>query len=179
MTRAKAGGSGAAALRLPVGVLAGEDSLGFAGGEGGVGEVGEAVGVAVEFVGFFEHAVVDGGFEVDEVAFGGVGERQDGEHLARAGVGPGGERDDLDGDVRPLRRLDQVGELRSADGGVGQAGDGVLVDDRVQLARVSVAGEDVLAAQPGLDVPGGGGAGDPGGGGDRLDVGRGPGAGRG
>src|SRR5579863_10664508 len=58
-------------------------------------EVLEFEPIAFEFVGLFEQAVVDGGFEVDEVALAGVGEGEVGEDLACGGVGAGGEGQDL------------------------------------------------------------------------------------
>ena len=59
----------------------------------------------------------------------------------------------------------------AADGGVGDAGQGVLVDDGVQLAGVVLAGEDVLAAGAGLGVAADlGGVCDASRAGDQLDV---------
>jgi hypothetical protein len=70
--------------------------------------------------------------------------------------------------------LEQAGGLVVADGGVSDAGQGVLVDDGVQLAGVLGAGEDVLAAGAGVGVAAEfGGVGEAGGAGDQLGVVRG------
>jgi hypothetical protein len=127
--------------------------------------------IAVHFVGFFEHAVVDGGFEVDDVAFGGAGEAEAGERFAGHGVDTGRDRQDLDLDVGPGVHLDQPGDLVVADGWVGDPQDRVLVDDGVQPAGGAVADKDLLPTGAGgdmaLDV---GWVGDAGGAGDQLNV---------
>jgi len=107
--------------------------------------------IAVYLVVFFEHAVGDGGLDVDDVAFT-VGEGEVEEGFAGDGIDADGKQEDLYGDVRAGGGFAEVDELGTANGGVGDAGDGVLVDDGVQIAGAGVAGEDVLAAGAGVDV---------------------------
>src|SRR5205823_5066689 len=58
-----------------------------------------------------------------------------------------------DGDVLPGALLDQVAELVRAVARVGNPGDRVLVHDRLQLARVGLANEDLLPFDPRVNVP--------------------------
>jgi hypothetical protein len=148
-----------------------EGGAGCLGAECRGGEFLELEHIAVHFVGCFEHAVVDGGFEVDDVALVGFGVAEAGERFAGHGVDPGCDRQELDLDVGPGGHLDQAADLVAADGRVGDPQDRVLVDDRVQLTGVAVAEQDLLAPGAGgdmaLDV---GRVGDAGGAGDQLDV---------
>src|ERR1017187_508082 len=147
-----------------------EEGGGLPGGEGGCLEGGEFELITFYFVVFLQHAVVDGGFDVDDVALA-VGEGEVEEGLAGDRVDAGGDRQDLHGDVRAAGGLGEADGLAAEDGGVGDPGQGVLVDDGVQLAGVVIAGEDGLTADPGLGVPADlGGVGDSGGPGDELDV---------
>src|ERR1039457_175379 len=105
-----------------------EEGSGLPAGEGGCLEDGEFEPIAFYFVVFLQHAVVDGGLDVDDVAFAfGEGEVEEG--LAGGRVDASGERQDLHGDVRASGGLGDAGGLAAEDGEVCDAGQGVLVDD--------------------------------------------------
>src|SRR6266545_1444816 len=77
----------------------------------------ERLGVAGCFLGLVQVVGAGQGLAVDDVGHFLVGEPEDVEHPIQRGVPAGGERDDLDRDVRQLGRLDQVRELGSHDRG--------------------------------------------------------------
>jgi hypothetical protein len=110
-----------------------EEGCGLLGGEGERLEPGEFELIALDLVVFFQHAVIDGGLDVDDVAFA-AGEGEVEEGLAGDRVDAGGDGEDLHGDVRLVGNLEEARGLVAADGGVGDAGKGVLVDYGVQLA---------------------------------------------
>src|ERR1035438_528361 len=98
-----------------------EEGSGLPGGEGGCLESVVFEPIPFYFVVFLEHAVVDGGLDVDDVALAArEGEVEEG--LAGGRVGASGERQDLHGDVRASGGFGEVGGLAAEDAEVGDAG---------------------------------------------------------